>query len=93
LVCKDDSENDWRMITTAKENMARYSQQAYKDAVQAQRVQNIIMHPGDQLYEEIVDKNLIRNLNSDCDNIRADMYNCQACAVCVINIDREIAPL
>jgi hypothetical protein len=71
LVCTDDNKNEWKMITTVKENMARYSQQAYKNAVQARRVQNILMHPGDQQFEEIVDKNLIRSPDLDCDDIRA----------------------
>jgi hypothetical protein len=47
-----------------------YTQQGYMNAVQARKIQNIIMHPCDQQFGDIVDKNCIRNLNVIWEDIR-----------------------
>jgi hypothetical protein len=64
-----DQEQDWAFIVTVQDKRDLYTKRDYAAAVQARRVQNIIMHPSHREYLKIADQQLLPN----CPIQRADI--------------------
>ena len=56
------------MITTAKAKASQYTRREYEKAIQARKLQTIIMHPGTREMSDVVIKHL-----GDCPITRDDL--------------------
>jgi hypothetical protein len=60
--CNDvDDSGNWAFFNTVAEWKDKYTKREYKAAMQARKVQNIMMHPSSRQYMDISDKNQITN--------------------------------
>jgi hypothetical protein len=76
FVCASPQQEDstgWAFINLVDDRKQEYTRRQYRDAVQARRIQNIIMFPSAQSYGKIVDSNLLPN----CPILREDIANAE----------------
>ena len=62
--------NAWHLINMVADKKDLYTKRAYNAALQARKIQNIMMYPADRQLQDIASKNLLANLPIQANDVR-----------------------